>query len=303
MDNLDEHDQILTDIWPLKLNNGSIIATSRGTDCLGSQFASTLQVLPFDSEEGSKFLLHLLNNKNFSPQANASLDLSKRLGGLPLAIAQMESVIKTNKWSVTQFLHFYEAHHRKIDRRQAGLASYSYGLGSVWLLSFKTLSHDSYRLLGIISHLAPDSIPATLLCQDTSKLFQFNDAVWGLTTTSLIRKYSKNSGIDVFSVHRLVQQAFRDHLSLQERSTAFDDATQLVFNAIQSKDFRDTTPSEDTYEILRPHIYHLKALPEARTSETFASLLSYAIKLEAYVYPHCLEIELHLIKSEQFLTR
>jgi hypothetical protein len=124
------------------------------------------------------------------------------------------------------------------------------------------LSHDSYRLLGIISHLAPDSILAILLCQDTSKLFEFNDAVRELTISSLIRKHD-HSGIDVFSIHRLVQQAFWDHLSLEERSTAFNDATQLVFNAIRSKSFHDTTPSEETYEILSPYIYQLKALPKA----------------------------------------
>lgn len=277
MDNV-EQDDLLLEIWPSKLLRGSIIATSRRTDLRAFDFDCNLELLPFEMEDGAKLLRSLLQETG-DTSYEASLCLSQILGGHPLAIAQIAGAIRRRHMSIAEFLPTYE----KIDRRRPKLPSYSYDLDSLWLLSFKTLSKESYRLLGIISYLHPDSIPDTLLCQDDSKIFKLNDAARELNRTSLIRRHSGQSGTNIFSVHRLVQRTFRDHLSPQERLSAFDDATWLLFNAIKSEALSDTTQCEDIYEFLRPHIANLKDFQEARNSETFAALLSYVTNSEVYV--------------------
>ena len=118
----------------------------------------------------------------------------------------------------------------------------------------------------------------------------------------LVAQHIDESGISTFFVHRLVQDVSRGHLSSEERSNAYEQYTQLVFNAIQSKSFGDTTQSQETYEPLRPHITHLKNLPESRISKTFAALSSYIAEPEAYVLFHRSKKELLLINLEQCLV-
>ncbi|TVY58467.1 hypothetical protein LSUE1_G008732, partial [Lachnellula suecica] len=287
LDNIDEVeiDQAVRDIWPPNLNNGSILATSRRPHQKSSPFSFGLEVSAFDAEEGSKFLVSLIHTESFEPNENhQSLVLSERLGGHPLAIAQMAGKIRRRDLTIPEFLQLYDHNRMRIFRIRLPISnpsSYSHDLSSVWLLSFKSLSLESRSLLGIISHLAPDSIPAILLCRDLGEAFF--EAVEGLLDSSLATRYSSSSGIVVFSIHRLVQVAFRDYLSLEEREKAFDAATQLVFDALKSSTLDNVTPNPSRCEILQPHIDYLKEFPEARTSKTFDSLLSYSTRNNFYL--------------------
>jgi hypothetical protein len=139
-------------------------------------------------------------------------------------------------------------------------------------LSFKHLRRESYRLLGIISHLAPDPIPLQLLCQDRYE--EFEDAFRELRLAALVRE-SDTSDLKALSIHRLVQTAFRGHITSEERLIAFDNATQLTLTAMQNKALDDRAAGKQTYDILHPHIENLKGFPERRRSETGLLLLHF----------------------------
>lgn len=305
MDNV-EDDEVLSSIWPSQLDNGSIIVTSQRTEIRDYGFTLSMEVHPFSIEEGSKFLLGILRATNAGSEKDeleASLSISQQLGGLPLAIAQAAGFMNSNAMTITELLNAYQAkkHTTKFNKSNSIPNTYQHSLESVWLLSFKALSTESYRLLGIMSHLDPDSIPASLLHQDPLTTFRFHEAIRDLIRRSLI-KHTEESGNSTFLVHRVLQNEFRGHLSREERSNAFEQCTQLVLDAIQSKSFGDTTQSQETYELLLPHITHLKNLPESLNSKTFAALSSHIAELEVYVLFHHSKKEISLINWEQSLV-
>ena len=126
-----------------------------------------MEVHPFGEEEGSKLLLSILQAINAGTKKDgleASISISQRLGGLPLAIVYIAGYMNEMVMT-TELVDAYRAkkYTTKLNKSHSRPNTSPHSLGSVWLLSFKTLNTKSYRLLGIMSHLHPNSIPASLL--------------------------------------------------------------------------------------------------------------------------------------------
>jgi len=91
--------------------------------------------------------------------------VSLKLDGHALAINQMAALMNARKMSPTKFLRLYADNPLRVHReRKVGwkYIGYQHALDTVWNMSFEALDQDASLCLGILSWLAPDSIPRAL---------------------------------------------------------------------------------------------------------------------------------------------
>jgi hypothetical protein len=125
LDNVDDP-SILKDYWPPE-GKGSILLTSRDPLARTRAFRinSGVTLQPFDEHDAAKFLVGLTENEaenededdeyqNVTRDTNdgevsvEAVAIAKRLGGLPLALAQMAGIINRRYLSYHEFLSMYD---------------------------------------------------------------------------------------------------------------------------------------------------------------------------------------------------
>lgn len=101
--------------------------------------------------------------------ASSDLDLaftiSRTLGGLPLALAQIGGFINQRKLSLADFLRLYEKNPARIGSRRTHDGDYEYTMSTVWDVSFEKLTGDATSLLNILAFFDPDNISESILLQ------------------------------------------------------------------------------------------------------------------------------------------
>jgi hypothetical protein len=153
-----ENPNLLLEYWPVQVSsNGAALVTTRN-HALAFQPAETgIEILSFDSELGSKFVLHLLSmdisHDLSSGEIESARELSEKLSGHALAINNMAGLIHRRSWSIREFLSVYENNTEKLHDKT---------LATIWKLSFESLDAQSGGLLGVLSYVVPDSIPQEL---------------------------------------------------------------------------------------------------------------------------------------------
>ncbi|KAF2469963.1 uncharacterized protein BDR25DRAFT_314735 [Lindgomyces ingoldianus] len=151
--------------------------------------------------------------------------LLKTLGGHALAIEQMAAYIAHEGLSLEEYLDEYEKQSRRMHRFEGFTKDLTqHHLATLWEMHFDALSKTipgkaALQLLGLLSLLAPDSIPCKLfeveddvslpdahggLCKDES---EFEDARDLLVKLALIKKQGDRHNLNL-SLHRLVQKAY-----------------------------------------------------------------------------------------------
>jgi hypothetical protein len=232
-DNADDI-EILNDYWPMS-NNGAIIVTSR--DPLASMQlyqASGIAVGPFSTKDASSFLHYLTNQDGNTSledpeDIEATHKIATSLGGLPLAISQMASIIRRRDLSYNEFIELYDNYFSEIvNMNLQGVQK----LSTVW--SFEYLRPDSKALLGVLSFLEPDHISESLLRPNVStypdaafllKTTMYLEARMELTKSSLITWNRETSEL---SIHRVVQDIARSKMSTTEASEMFGISVTLL---------------------------------------------------------------------------
>ncbi|KKZ61380.1 hypothetical protein EMCG_03986 [[Emmonsia] crescens] len=249
-DNADDP-SILSPYWPNSVY-GSVIITSRNPTTSQEGFAQHgLHLKVFDDEQGTKFLLSLLDqgvplSKEDMVAANS---LSRQFGGLPLALRQAAAFMRNKKCQPAQFSAIYQSRFQEIEKYY--IPNYPKTLVDVWNMSMSTLSEDSLTLLHTVALFDPDSIPTELFhasdvghtsgefMQDPLRVF---DAIEGLTSQSLVDYNEKERGLNV---HRFFQTAtFR---KLSQQPERFNQIVQLAVELIQ-KFF----PEDDLSSVRQP---------------------------------------------------
>lgn len=174
--------ELLRDYWPLYGSNGRALVTTRNHS-FGFDLADTgLEILPWDADAGSKFLLHLLaghiSADLLANESHSAYDLSERLSGHALALSNMCGLIHRRSWSIAELV---EAYDRSKD--------FNDGLETVWKLSFQSLRHECSALLSVLTFCAPDSIPQSLFefNEDTENIT--DDMLWYLDSNLLVFSY------------------------------------------------------------------------------------------------------------------
>lgn len=174
--------ELLRDYWPLYGSNGRVLVTTRNQSLGFDPADAGIEILPWDTETGSKFLLHLLTGHIsadlLTKEAQSAYDLSERLSGHALALSNMCGLIHRRSWSISELVEVYDKSK-----------DFNHGLETVWKLSFESLRPDCAALLSVFTFCAPDSIPQSL--------FEFNDQTENFTDDML---WFLNSDLLVFCV-------------------------------------------------------------------------------------------------------
>lgn len=249
-DNADDP-YILTDYWPS--GAGSILITSR--DPLAKNLFSTqpsgLDLEPFSDDEGSALLTKLTQAAGVEEDM-AAKHINERLGGLPLAISQMASVIQRQYLSLAEFLEIYEdrSEHAQLHGMKFDLSTknYPHSMSTVW--AFEKLSPSAKSLLNLIAFLDPDGIQEQLLSDALPELYGkvvtpistvYREARTELIQASLVKRNKLTSEL---SVHRIVQDVLRAKLADDDLVTLFGLAVRLVWThwpSAMPKPSRQTT--------------------------------------------------------------
>jgi hypothetical protein len=130
-----------------------------------------VQVDALIDEDGSKLLLKAIQRDSPSPSdAEHALAISRTLGGLPLALAQIGGFVTLRKLSLQEVLPLYERYSAKIDARKAPGSDYEHTLSTVWDVSFEKLTETPACLLNLLSFFDADNIPEEVLLQGSQGL-------------------------------------------------------------------------------------------------------------------------------------
>ncbi|KAL3426806.1 tetratricopeptide repeat domain-containing protein [Phlyctema vagabunda] len=255
---------ILNDYWPYD-GPGSILITSRNP----FSWTKSLPLQPFSSEEAISFLLRLTGRELSEVNKDSLLSVSKRLGGLPLALTQMASIIVMKQLSFKQFLDSYNEREgqRELLQFQIELKSLSYQhtVASVW--AFENLKHGR-QLLNVLSMIDPDSIPERIL---TSTMREINLPGYPKTVEEYERARGEllacslvtgNKHEHKLSIHRLVQDVTRARMGHGEFRQTLVACVDLIASIwpFESFAWRHGIARWSSCEELFPHIASLKDL-------------------------------------------
>lgn len=173
-----ETSELLRDYWPLSGSNGRVLITTRNHSIGFDPADAGIEVLPWDTDTGSKFLLHLLaghiSAELLANESQSAYSLSERLSGHALALSNMCGLLHRRSWSISELVEVYD---RSRDFKD--------GLGPVWQISFESLQPDCAALLSALTFCSPDDIPQSLfeLKEDAENLT--DDMLWYLDSDRL----------------------------------------------------------------------------------------------------------------------
>ncbi|KAM7183026.1 hypothetical protein V8F33_013854 [Rhypophila sp. PSN 637] len=223
---------------------GSVIITSRSPLAKTSLSSATtaIDIQPFDNNDAGHFVEKL--TKGDCPFEEAKM-IGERLGGLPLALAQMAGVIRLHHLSSAEFLDTYNDIEEQADlhkKNSQPLRKTARGtISTIWAL--EKLTPKAACLLDLLAFLDPDCIQESLLSpiQNPSiaeitlenypkKKVPFFDARKQLIDSSLVR-YNKEKSAAEFWIHRVTQDVARTRIGVDQIRHVFDNAVAIVLRA------------------------------------------------------------------------
>ncbi|KAH6624106.1 hypothetical protein B0J18DRAFT_427284 [Chaetomium sp. MPI-SDFR-AT-0129] len=236
-DNADEPD-ILAPYRDITAS-GAVLITSRSPLAKNSFSPQTreIEIQSFDTEEAGDFVQSITGTVGHLDEAR---QIGARLGGLPLALAQMAGIIRLEFLSYTEFLELYSDADEEAEVHGTVLqplrASARGSLSTVWAL--EKLSASARAVLEISSFLDPDCIQESVLTHEViaaidypiipefpTKRGAFFAARKQLIGSSLIRH---NKELAEYWVHRVTQDVVRAKMEPARRKHVFANAVALV---------------------------------------------------------------------------
>ncbi len=295
LDNVDDAEtaRVVEQLLP-HLGEGHVLITSRfgewsgGVDRLDLDVLTPKASIEFLEQRSAK------GRRIAADDKSAVADLAKELDGLPLALEQAAAFLVAKGESFAGYLSRWRGHERKVRTwHDADRMQYPRSIAVTWDTSFEQLEPASRALLNMLSWYAPDPIPvevwqtdeaeqaiatATQRLSPDSEPDDAEDARAGLARYGLIQWGPDRAA---FSVHRLVQEVTREHLTDNDSRAALQSALE-VLNAYLPED----PPSYDVrswprWTPIRPHAttliahadQHGLAQPTTRLMNDVANLL------------------------------
>src|SRR5260370_20065606 len=229
LDNADDL-KIVREFLP-SVGKGHILLTTQASSMGG--LANRIEVKTFTPELGALFLLRratLITTDGALKQATpedreVAVQISKELGGLPLALDQAGAYIEETGCRLQDYQHIYEQHLAKLLKERRGLVEdHPEPLATTWALSFAKVQEKSpaaAELLRFCAFLAPEDIAMEMIAQGASHLgpalepvasdpYELNQAIEVLRAYSLIQRDPSTGAL---SIHRLVQAVLRDAMT------------------------------------------------------------------------------------------
>ncbi|MCJ1281119.1 hypothetical protein MMC26_000437 [Xylographa opegraphella] len=281
--------------WPRNCA-GAIVVTSQMAD-LAQVIRSQISIQSLGPEEGTALFLDLLQkDRHTTEEYKAALEISERVGGLPITIAHIAGYLFTSRITLPEALDKFKAQQTDdiwTSRKTWSSQMYFESLDMVWSIALDELWKDGEEasdVLYVLSMLSPDSIPESLFVQslgsspdiEFTKQRLFERIRSSLCRRQLVQRDTSTPHASL-SLHRSLQLNLRIGLSkdILKRQEIFDQAVMLVRTAFprQSSVMSPDNRNWDRYEIYQPHVLSLQAVlqqsqPALRVSTVLASLLS-----------------------------
>jgi tetratricopeptide (TPR) repeat protein len=198
--------------------SGEVLVTSRLSNWEGAVKTLSLDVLT--AADATEFLLERTQSgrRIANDDPAQARTVAVKLGNLPLALEQAGAYIGYYTCTFAEYLVSWRDEHKKVlewfDER---LMQYPRSVAATWQTSFKRLEKRAQQLLRILSWLAPDPIPVSLLeagggpfarlaGKKTRITPDAREALAQLHEHSLV---TRAHDAPTFSVHRLVQDVTR----------------------------------------------------------------------------------------------
>jgi hypothetical protein len=268
-DNAD-NPELLRDYWPMA-SQGSILLTSRDPMIQNSLYQTVgADLKPFLPEAAAALLRKLTRSDESTEEKESSVELSTRLGGLPLAITQIAALIQKRQESFREFRAYFDEATSiaslEQDLRKAKETNrqdhYKHSLFTVW--AFDSLGEMSTRLLETLTLMNPDHIQEFILTEDlppeVGRTFPATKELFGEARTDLLAASLVKRAHGELSLHRLVQDVVWAKMTLDGRAKAFSLAVQLLHPAWPQAQDTFSHDDMDLWKVqdqLVPHILRL----------------------------------------------
>jgi tetratricopeptide (TPR) repeat protein len=257
LDNADDL-ALVKDFLP-PAGGGHTLLTTRATGM--GRLASRIEVETLAQEVGALFLLRrtgLLAPDADLQQAGpgdrvAALEITRELGGLPLALDQAGAYIEEMQYSLPDYLQLYRGHRAALLKERGGhVADHPEPVATTWFLSFSKIEQTNAAaadLLRLCAFLHPDAIPEEIITGGAAHLgpqlqaAATNPLAWNLAINALL-SYSllRRSPADhLLTIHRLTQAVLKDGMDAPTYRLWAERTVQAVDAVLPEVDYSTTS--------------------------------------------------------------
>ena len=223
---------------------GHTLLTTR--EQVTGRMAQRLNVEVMDEEEGALLLLQRAKLLPFgeplaaaSPQdKDTAQEISRLLGGLPLALDQVGAYIEETNCGLKGFVQVYHERQADLLKRRGKYDTDHLDVATTFSLAFEKVKQKSAiaaDVLHLCAFLDPDAIPEELFMQGSTHLgsllqalqdnpFLWNDTLSVLLNYSLVRRNPNQT----LTIHRLVQSVIQQGMNKTAQKRWAERAVHLV---------------------------------------------------------------------------
>lgn len=256
-----------------------VVATTTNDNGWNFQW-DTVRIGVFDHKKSIDYLLKVTN----STDHDAADTLARRLGDLPLALAQAAATALDEDWTLTQYLRLLKKYRSEQVIRSIPGDEYPHDVyGALRMAIRGTLNnldegtrHAARRQLGALALLAESGVPTHWLDpmseEPNDAEFQDHDRAADegahKALTKLIRRSIVQQSADKATtmLHRLQARAFRESWSKEEREQACE-STAALLGSVDIGSF-DRTDTESRLRETRSLIEQIRAISEQEHSKS-----------------------------------
>ncbi|KAF4633455.1 hypothetical protein G7Y89_g4662 [Cudoniella acicularis] len=261
--------ELLRDLWPVS-GNGSVLVTSRDPQSVAYLHSTmNIDLLPFNGLEASRLVQKLALMDETTPEdEEASIVLCDRLGGYPLALVLISTIMLRKSLTIQEALELYDNEALSLDLYNAQISNpydrYTNTLSSVW--TSKDFDETTLFLLDILSLLDPDAIYESILqgekspdCPPALEAMQENyiDVRKELVRSSLVKRNTREK---LLTIHRVVQDNILKRMSTNRRDSIFTYTVKMLLQAWKQDPEEKFTHLKGLWDISKrvsPHVNRL----------------------------------------------
>jgi ABC-type phosphate/phosphonate transport system ATPase subunit len=186
----------------------------------------------------------------------AAMQISRELGGLPLALDQAGAYIEETHCGLASYLGLHRQRRTELLKRRGGIAPpHPESVATTFALSFEKVAMASAAaadLLRLCAFLHPDAIPEEIFTEGAAELglnlstvagdpLKLDAAFAETLKYSLLRRDAQAKAL---GIHRLVQAVIQDGLTEEEKRQWAERAVRAVNRAFPSPEFANWAQCE-----------------------------------------------------------
>jgi tetratricopeptide (TPR) repeat protein len=234
--------------------NGHVLLTTQAQATGDIQAIEILDMLP---EDGALLLLrrakiikpHAPSNTAADAARDTATNISKELGGLPLALDQAGAYTEETRCGLASYLELYRECRAELLKKRGGFSPpHPESVATTFALSFERVeraNHAAADLLRCCAFLHPDAIPEEIFTEGAAELgsdfgpigadpLKLNAAYAEILKFSLVRR---DADAKTLSIHHLVQLVLKDGIDEAARRAWAERAVRATDRAFPEAEF------------------------------------------------------------------